>query len=73
MKRKRKTSIGKRMIAILATLGVITTLMCVLNVMAYSVLDGYNKSLQGEIAALEAQVEMTEENAEITEQIDYFA
>jgi len=59
------------MIAILATLGVITTLMCVLNVMAYSVLDGYNKSLQGEIAALEAQVEMTEENAEITEQIDY--
>ena len=71
MKRKRKTSIGKRMIAILATLGVITTLMCVLNVMAYSVLDGYNKSLQGEIAALEVQVEMTEENAEITEQIDY--
>lgn len=59
------------MIAILTTLGVITTLMCVLNVMAYSVLDGYNKSLQGEIAALEAQVEMTEENTEVTEQIDY--
>lgn len=71
MKRRRKTSIGKRMIAILAILGVITTLMCVLNVMAYSVLDGYNKSLQEEITALEAQVEMTEENVAITEQIDY--
>lgn len=73
MKRKRKTSIGRRMIAILASLGIITTLMCVLNVMAYSVLDGYNKSLQEQITALEAQVEETESKTQITEQIDYLS
>ncbi len=71
MERKRKKSIGRKMITILAVLGLLTALMCVLNVMAYSVLNGYNKSLEEKIAILEAQVEATAENTETTEQIDY--
>ena len=71
MKNKRKTSIGRRMITILVVLGIITALMCVLNVMAYSVLDGYKVSLQEQIAALQAGMEVTAENTEIIEQIDY--
>lgn len=71
MKNKRKTSIGKRMIAILVVLGLITALMCVLNVMAYDVLDSYNQSLQEQITILQSGMEISGESAKAIEEINY--
>jgi len=53
MKEKRKTSVARKMIGILLGLGLITALMCVLNVMAYDVLEGYNVSLEKTVKELE--------------------
>ena len=61
MKNKRKTSIGVRMITILVVLGLITAVMCVLNVMAYDVLRSYNQSLQEQIALLQSGTDTTEQ------------
>ena len=71
MKNKRKTSIGIRMITILVILGMITALMCILNVQAYKVLDSYNQSLQAQISILQEGVEATPENTQVLEEIDY--
>ena len=71
MKSKRKTSIGRRMIAILVGLGFITALMCILNVQAYKVLDSYNQSLQEQIVVLQRDAGSTEEITKAIEEIDY--
>ncbi len=52
MKRKKKSSVAKKMTIILVVLGLITSLMCVLNLVAYDVLKGYNHSLTGLIEQL---------------------
>lgn len=49
---KRKSSVARKMIGILVCLGVITNLMCFLNLMAYKVLEGYNVSLQQTVTSL---------------------
>jgi len=42
---KRKSSVARKMAGLLIALGLITALMCFLNVMAYDVLEGYNVTL----------------------------
>ncbi len=54
--RKRKQSIIIKMVGILAGLGIITGLMCVLNLLAYGVLRDYNESLTESINKIEEQV-----------------
>lgn len=50
-KNKRKSSIARRMIGILVGLGLITGLMCYLNLMVYEVLEEYSTSLKETVAA----------------------
>lgn len=69
MSKERKTSIVKKMIAILVGLGIITGLMCFLNLMAYGVLEGYNVSLQETVDAL--QNASGTEAASLSEKADY--
>ena len=49
---KRKSSVARKMAGILIVLGLITGLMCFLNLMAYDVLEEYNVSLQETVAGL---------------------
>lgn len=65
---KRKSSIVGKMIAILAGLGVITGLMCFLNLMAYNVLQSYNDSLVEKMEVLQSEYN---ENEELMEEINY--
>lgn len=51
---KRKSSVAAKMSAILVSLGLITGLMCFLNLMAYDVLKDFNVSLQETVVALES-------------------
>lgn len=68
--RKRKQSIVIKIVGILAGLGIITGLMCVLNLMAYSVLRDYNESLTGSINKIEEQVSGNEDVIESINEID---
>ena len=73
--KKRKTSVTAKMICILVSLGLITGLMCFLNLMAYKVLEEYNVSLHETVTALsEANdtdtVTLTEEANYLLERID---
>lgn len=52
-KNGKKSSIAKKMIGILIGLGIITGLMCFLNLMAYGVLEDYSLSLQETVDALQ--------------------
>ncbi|MBQ9123775.1 MAG: methyl-accepting chemotaxis protein [Lachnospiraceae bacterium] len=68
-KGKKKSSVAKKMIGILAGLGVITGAMCVLNLMAYDVLEDYRVSLQEKVLELETA---TDANAEtLAEEANY--
>lgn len=49
---KRKSSVAKKMSGILICLGVITGLMCFLNLMAFQVLQGFSDSLKGNVLSL---------------------
>ncbi len=66
---KRKSSVARKMSGIIIVLGIITALMCFLNLMAYDVLRGYSESLQETVAALQGAGGA--EAAELTEQADY--
>ncbi|MGN0495425.1 MAG: methyl-accepting chemotaxis protein [Lachnospiraceae bacterium] len=66
MSEKRQSSVAKKIITILVVLGVITGLMCFLNLLAYNVLDGYSASLQETISKLEQA--SPEETGELIEQ-----
>jgi len=67
----RKQSIVVKVVGILVGLGIITGLMCVLNLMAYSVLRDYNESLTENIHAIKEQVSGTENVVESIDKIDY--
>ncbi|MBQ7360063.1 MAG: methyl-accepting chemotaxis protein [Lachnospiraceae bacterium] len=74
-KGKKRSSVATKMIGILAGLGVITGLMCVLNLMAYDVLEGYRVSLQETVISLETAsdadaVALAEEANYLLERID---
>lgn len=71
MAKNKKSSIAKKVSGILIVLGAITTLMCVLNLMAYQVLRDFNVQLTEQILALEEHTDGTAEVAEIVEQVDY--
>ena len=68
-KGKRKSSITGKMIGILVILGLITGLMCFLNLMAYKVLEEYNVSLQETVVALSEASDA--EVATLTEEANY--
>ena len=68
-KNKRKSSVARKMAVILIVLGLITGLMCFLNLMAYDVLEGYSVSLQETVANL--QNASGQEAAKLTEDADY--
>lgn len=66
---KRKSSVARKMSGIIIVLGIITALMCYLNLMAYDVLAGYSQSLEETVAALQSA--SGAEAAQLTEQADY--
>lgn len=68
--KRRKSSIGRTMVGILIGLGVITIAMCILNIKAFRVLEGFSQSLADAIHQYEAQSGGAE-LAELTEEIDY--
>ena len=70
MNKKKKSSVAKKMIGILLVLGVITALMCVLNVMAYDVLEGYNVTLANSVKELEKYA-AGDDAAQLIEDIDW--
>lgn len=69
--KKRKSSIGRKMVLILGILGFITLMMCVLNLMAYDVLDGYNRSLVECIEEYEKLTGAVAGTDEIVAEMDY--
>ena len=69
--KKGKSSIGVKMVLILVVLGIITFLMCYLNLMAYDVLREYNQSLTEEIHGYKSMVENTAEMQNIASDIDF--
>ncbi len=69
--KKRKTSIGRKMVAILSVLGLITVAMCVLNLMAFSAMRGFSESLSKDITEYEMQSGANETLDELTSEIDY--
>ena len=71
MAKNKKSSVAKKVSGILITLGVITILMCVLNLMAYQVLRDWNVQLTEQILALEEHTDGSAEVEGIVEQVDY--
>lgn len=71
MGKKKKSSVARKVIGILAVLGAITVLMCVLNLMAYQVLQGYNVALTEQILALEEHTDDSADVEQIVGQINY--
>lgn len=69
--KKRKSSIGIKMLLILGVLGIISLMMCYLNLMAYDVLRGYNQSLAEAIQEYEGMAGGGEEMQSIATEIDY--
>lgn len=69
--KKRKSSIGRTLSAMLIGLGIITMLMCILNILALSVLSDFNESLGNVIHQYEEQSGGGAELAQLTEEIDY--
>ena len=66
---KKKSSVARKLSVILICLGLITGLMCYLNLMAYDVLQGYSTSLQKTVEALESASDA--EAIELAEEADY--
>jgi len=71
MKKKRKSSVTRKMVAILVGLGVITVLMCVSNLSALSIMSGYRQSLSETVSAYESANSGNEDVAEFGEEVDY--
>ena len=67
--KKKKSSIAVKMIVILIGLGLITGLMCFLNLMAYSVLEDFSISLRETVTELEAV--SGESGAALAEEAEY--
>lgn len=51
--RKKQSSVARKLIRIIVVLGLITSLMCLLNLLAYNTLGGYNNSLEDAVHGLE--------------------
>ena len=64
---KRKSSVARKMAGLLITLGLITGVMCFLNVMAYDVLEEYNKTLNELVSKLQTSSDTAAVAAEINE------
>lgn len=70
-KEKRKSSVTKKMVAILVVLGIITVLMCVSNLSALSIMSGYRQSLSEVVTAYEADNAGDAEVTEFGKEVDY--
>ena len=68
---EKKKSIARKLIFIMAIMGCITLIMCILNVAALSTIDSYNKTLSSCVAEYEEAVEGGQIDTELTEQIEY--
>lgn len=66
---KKKSSVAKKIIGILVVLGMITGMMCVLNLMAYDVMSDYCKSLQDKVIGL--QTASDADAAVLAEDVNY--
>ena len=66
-KNKRKSSVARKMAGLLVVLGLITALMCFLNIMAYDVLEGYNVTLNELIAKIQTSSDTAAVAAEIND------
>ena len=64
---KRKSSVARKMAGLLIVLGLITALMCFLNVLAYDVLEGYNVTLNELIVKLQNSSDTSAVVAEIND------
>ena len=64
---KRKSSVAAKMAGLLIALGLITALMCFLNVMAYDVLEGYNVTLNELITKIQTSSDTASVAAEIND------
>lgn len=67
----KKSSIATSMIAIMVTLGLITALMCLLNIMAFDAMREYNNTLASEIHTYEAKSSGAPELDALAKDIDY--
>lgn len=65
--RKKKQSIATKMILIMAVMGILTVLMCVMNAAALTAIGGYNQKLDDGIR----QIEQGNESEEVMSAIDY--
>lgn len=68
MSERKQSSVAKKLIRILVVLGIITGLMCFLNLLAYNTLGRYNSSLQETISELNPVV--SGEDTELTTKVD---
>jgi len=64
---KRKSSVAVKMAGLLIALGLITALMCFLNVMAYDVLEGYNVTLNELVEKIQTSSDTAAVAADINE------
>lgn len=70
-KKKRKSSVTRKMVAILVVLGIITALMCVSNLSALSIMSGYRQSLSNVVTDFETANAGQEGVAEFGEEVEY--
>ena len=73
--KKRKSSVAKKIIFILAGLGFITGLMCFLNLLSYQVLRGYSETIRKNVTAMtsatdEEVVTLTDETQNVLQSMD---
>lgn len=70
-KTKKKSSVTGKMVIILTVLGVITILMCVSNLSALSIMNGYRESLSEKVRVYEETNAGMDGVAEFGEEVDY--
>ena len=70
-KKKRRSSIARKMSVMLIILGIITWAMCFLNLMAFEVMRDFSTSLHSAVLQYEEQAGGTEEYAELVAEIEY--
>ena len=70
-KTKKKSSVTGKMVIILTVLGVITILMCVSNLSALSIMNGYRESLSESVRLYEEANAGMDGVAEFGEEVDY--
>ncbi len=71
-KKIKKQSLGRRMIVILSTLGVMTLLMCMLNVAALDLIGEYNQNIHACVETMQSLPNDSAEYAQAEEELAYW-